>query len=485
MKIPEHGSAAADVLARLDARRGTDVDYDTGTLFSYVFIANDEAKRLAEQAYHRYLWSNGLDPLAFPSLLAMEQEVVAMAADHLRGAPGAAGNITSGGTESVMLAVRTARDWARVHRPEVARPQVVLPVTAHPCFHKGAQYFGLETVVTPVDPHTFRADVDVMAGAVTDRTVLVVGSAPSYAHGVVDPIPAIADMARSRGILCHVDGCIGAFMLPFFRELGAQVPDFDFQVPGVTSISMDFHKYAFSPKGASVLLYRDDDLHRLQPFAYSGWTGYPLINPTMQSSKGGGPIAATWALLQHFGREGYLEIARALREGFQRILDGVASIPELEVLGSPDLSLVAVASAEVDVFRLCDAMKKRGWDMQVQLRLGDLPANFHLTVMPSNLPHIERWLTDLRACVGEVKGTPAESRLGELAGVIGELDLTTLRGADVRGLLQGVGVGDGPGALSEILGEVNALLDGLAADQRDGALRAFYEYLLLEARPDR
>jgi sphinganine-1-phosphate aldolase len=485
MRIPEQGSAAPEVLARLDAMRAKDVRYGDGKLFAYVFLANEEAKRLAEDAYHRYLWSNGLDPLVFPSLLEMEQQVVAMAADHLRGAPGAAGTMTSGGTESVMLAVRTAREWARVHRPHIERPQVVLPVTAHPCFHKGAQYFGLDTVVTPVDSRTFRADADAMRAALTDATVLVVGSAPSYAHGVVDPIPEIAAMAQERGILCHVDGCIGAFMLPFFRELGAQVPDFDFGVDGVTSMSMDFHKYAFSPKGASVVLYRDDDLYRLQPFTYSGWTGYPLINPTIQSSKSGGPIAATWSLLQHFGREGYRAMAKELKEGTERIVRGVGAIAELQVLGEPDMSLVSVAGTGVDVFRLCDAMKARGWDMHVQLRLGDLPSNFHLTLMPSNLPHIDSWLEDLRACVSEVKGAAGPSRLGPLADAIHSIDLTTLRGNDVKGLLGAVGVGEGTGSLSAILGEVNSLLDDLPADQRDGALRAFYEYLVLEARPDR
>ncbi|MFW6051718.1 MAG: pyridoxal phosphate-dependent decarboxylase family protein [Myxococcota bacterium] len=486
MQIPEKGTGAPAVLSELDAMGGGDVDVHDGRLFAYVFLANEEAQRLAENAHGKYLWSNGLDPLAFPSLLKMEQEVVAMAADHLRGAPGASGNVTSGGTESVMLAVRTAREWARAHRPEVERPQMVLPVTAHPCFHKGAQYFGLETVVTPVDPETFRADVDAMRRAVTDRTVLVAGSAPSYAHGVVDPIEEIGALAKERGILCHVDGCIGAFMLPFFRELGTDVPPFDFSVPGVTSMSMDFHKYAFSPKGASTVLYRDAELHRHQLFTYSGWTGYPLINATMQSSKCGGPIAATWALLRHLGREGYREIARQLAEGTGKILRGVEGIDGVRVLGEPDMCLVAVASDDpsVDVFRLCDAMKKRGWDLQAQLRYGELPENFHLTVMPSNLPHLDQWVADLRASVDEVKGGTGESALAPLKAMLDQIDFTALRGKDVAGLLDSVGLGGG-GDLGGALGEINAILNELDATQRDAVLTAFYEYLVLEARPDR
>ncbi|MFW5875860.1 MAG: pyridoxal phosphate-dependent decarboxylase family protein [Myxococcota bacterium] len=484
MIFPEKGTKAADVLAQVGEQRKTDVDFRRGKLFAYVFLANEEAQQVAEQAYQQYLWSNGLDPLVFPSLLRMEQEVVAMAAEHLGAGGTASGNLTSGGTESVMLAVRTARDWARANRPDIERPQMVLPASAHPCFHKGAQYFGLETVVTPVDPRTFRADVDAMRDAVTDRTVLVVGSAPSYAHGVVDPIEGIGALAQERGILCHVDGCIGAFMLPFFRELGHEVPAFDFGVPGVTSMSMDFHKYAFSPKGASVVLYRDGDLHRHQVFTYSEWTGYPLINPTIQSSKSGGPIAATWALLRHFGREGYREMARQLAEGTAKVRRGLDAIDGLRVLGEPDMCLVSVAGDGVDIFKLCDAMKARGWDMHPQLRLGELPANFHLTIMPSNLPHLDEWLADVAAAVDEVKGAPAQSKLAGLVDALDQVDFSTLRGSDVAGLLEMAGIG-GEGGLGSALGEVNAILDGLDAHQRDAILRAFYEYLVLQARPDR
>lgn len=484
MRIPDKGSEATKVLSRLDERRSNDVDYSEGKLFAYVFIANEEAKRVAEEAYNKYLWSNGLDPLVFPSLLEMEQEVVAMAGDHLGAGPEASGNMTSGGTESVMLAVRTARDWARATRPEIAHPQMVLPVTAHPCFHKGAQYFGLETVVTPVDPKTFRADPEALRAACTDRTVLVVGSAPSYAHGVVDPIEDIAAIAKERAILCHVDGCIGGFMLPFFRELGGEVPPFDFQVPGVTSMSMDFHKYAFSPKGASVVLYRDAELHRHQFFTYSGWTGYPLINSTIQSSKSGGPIAATWALLQYFGRDGYKEMARQLKEGTAQVRSGLKDVDGLHVLGDPHMCLVSVGSEDVDIFKLCDAMKERGWDMHAQLRLGDLPENFHLTIMPSNLPHIDEWLADLKASVAQVREGPAGSSLGELEAMLDQVDFGTLRGKDVAGLLEMVGL-TGEGELGNALGEVNAILNKLEAGQRDAILRAFYEYLVLQARPDK
>lgn len=479
--MPERGRAAEEVLGELRARRRQDVDYEDGKLFAYVFLPDPQARRVAERAYSEYLWSNALDPLVFPSLLRMEQEIVAMAADHLHAPEGASGNVTSGGTESVLLAVRTARDWARATRPGVDRPQMVLPVTAHPCFHKGAQYFGLDVVTTPVDPKTLRASVDAMRAAVTERTALVVGSAPSYAHGVVDPIGPIAALARERGILCHVDGCIGAFMLPLFRELGAEVPPFDFEVPGVTSMSMDLHKYALTPKGASVLLYRDADLHRLQLFCHSAWTGYPVINATIQSSKNGGPVAAAWALLQCMGRQGYLEVARGLRQGARKVRSGVGQIEGLRVLGDPEMSLVAVTGDGLDIFVLSDAMKRRGWDMHCQLRLGDVPESFHMTVMPGNLPHLDAWLADLKDAVAEVGSAKAGGKLAAVGEMLAQADLSTLRGNDVQALLDSVGL-EGGDALSAALGEVNALLNELEPPQRDAILAAFYEYLLHQAR---
>jgi glutamate/tyrosine decarboxylase-like PLP-dependent enzyme len=199
-----------------------------------------------------------------------------MAAAHLNGDENVAGNFTSGGTESIMLAVKTARDFARAKRPQIRAPEMVLPVTAHAAFQKAAHYLDVKPVLVPVDTTSFRADVDAVRTAITSNTILLVGSAVSYAHGVVDPIPELAQLALEHGLLLHVDGCMGGFLLPYFRRLGAAIPDFDFGVPGVTSISMDLHKYAFAAKGASTILYRSQELRRYQIYTCAQWTGAAL-----------------------------------------------------------------------------------------------------------------------------------------------------------------------------------------------------------------
>ena len=272
------------IRARLAALQDRDLPTHGGRTLAYVYDSGlADVDELGREALARFGASNGLDPTAFPSLLAMENDLVATAANLLDGA-GAVGTVTSGGTESVLLAVLTARDAF----PGTDRPQMVLPRTAHAAFLKAAHYFGVEAVIVDVDPVTFRADPAAIRTAVTDSTVLVVASAPSYAHGVVDPVPELAAIAAERGIRCHVDACIGGWMLPFLpAQDRASVPAWTFAVPGVTSISVDLHKYAYTPKGASLLLHRTPELRRPQYFAAANWPGYTMLNSTMQSTKSG------------------------------------------------------------------------------------------------------------------------------------------------------------------------------------------------------
>ena len=222
MKLPTKGEPAARVMERLRAHRGQDTDWRDGKTLAGVFHADARVEQVAQDAMRLYMWDNALDPRLTPSLLELETQVVHQAASHLHGDASVVGNFTSGGTESVMLAVKTARDWARVHRPQITRPQVVLPLTAHPCFHKAAHYLDVEAVIVPVDPRTLTVTAESMAAAVTDRTILLVGSAPSYAHGIIAPISDLGALAIERGLLLHVDACVGGFLLPLFEELGAQ-----------------------------------------------------------------------------------------------------------------------------------------------------------------------------------------------------------------------------------------------------------------------
>jgi len=395
MKIPSRGLSRAEITHALAEARRDDFPFRNGKLFAYTFEAGEEIDTIGKLAFTEYLTENGLDPTTFPSLKRFENDLVDMARRHLGGDAAVVGNFTSGGTESILLAVKTARDFARKTRPEIVSPSMLVPETAHAAFHKAASYLGVRLVATKVDPDTYRADVEDMAKKLDASTILVVASACSYAHGVVDPVPAIAALAKERGVLCHVDGCMGGFLLPYFRRLGEPVPDFDFKVPGVTSMSMDFHKYGLCPKGASVVLYRDEALRRHQVFVCADWTGYTMFNATLQSSKSGGPLAAAWAVLQFLGEEGYTKIAAELLAARKKLVAGVSAIPGLTMMGEPEMSLVAFTSAEVSVFQLESALRGRGFAVQAQLGYGASKANLHMTVNPGNTKVIDDFLVVL------------------------------------------------------------------------------------------
>jgi sphinganine-1-phosphate aldolase len=324
MKIPQHGLSREQILTTLEAYRADDMPWRDGRTWAYVYDPGPAAEEVIKQAYMMYLTENALDPTVFPSLLRLENELVAMAAAHLHGGASVVGNFTSGGTESIILAVKTARDHARDKRPHITEPEIVMPATAHAAFQKAAHYLGIKPVLVPVEPRSFKADVEALRRAITTNTILLVGSAVSYAHGVVDPIRELGQLALEHDLLLHVDACMGGFLLPYFRRLGAPVPDFDFSVPGVTSMSMDFHKYAFAAKGASVVLYRDKELRKYQIFTCANWSGYTMINATVQSSKSGGPLAAAWAVLHFIGDGGYLEIRCSTRRGASPTASGAS-----------------------------------------------------------------------------------------------------------------------------------------------------------------
>jgi glutamate/tyrosine decarboxylase-like PLP-dependent enzyme len=311
-----------------------------------------------------------------------------------------------------------------------------------------------------------------MREAVGPRTILLVGSAISYAHGVVDPIPEIAALARERDLPCHVDGCMGGFLLPYFRRLGGEFPAFDFGVPGVTSISMDLHKYAFAAKGASTILYRDKALRKHQMYACSNWTGYTVINPTVQSTKSAGPVAAAWAALHFIGDAGYLEIARQVKDATARIVAGVDALPDLRVLGRPDMNLLAFASDTVNVFHLVDEMKERGWYVQPQLAYGSSPENVHLSVNPASVRWVDDLLHDLAECTEKAKTLPSGALAAKIREAFGHLRPEELDEGVFAGLLGMAGVSGTslPGRMAEI----NEVLNALPVPLRE---RLLVEYL--------
>jgi glutamate/tyrosine decarboxylase-like PLP-dependent enzyme len=472
MKIPEKGLSREQVFQTLDTYREADMPWREGRTWAYIYDPGRDAEQVIKDAFTSYLTENGLDPTVFPSALRMENEVVAMAAAHLHGDEEVVGNFTSGGTESIILAVKAARDWAREHRREIGEPEIVLPETAHASFQKACHYLGVRPVIVPVDPESFRADVAAVRDAITPNTILLVGSAISYAHGVVDPIRELGQLALERELLLHVDGCMGGFLLEYFRRLGAPVPDYDFRVPGVTSISMDLHKYAFAAKGASTILYRSKALRKHQMYACSNWTGYTVINPTVQSTKSAGPIAAAWAALNFIGDDGYLEIARKVYAATQKIVLAVDAIPDLRVLGRPDMNLLAFTSDTVNVFHIIDEMKERGWYVQPQLAYGSSPENIHLSVNPESVRWVDPMLDDLRECIEIAKTLPSGELAPKIREAFAHLAPEDLDESVFQGMLGMAGV-DGT-SLPGRMAEINEVLNALPVRLRE---RLLVEYL--------
>ncbi|MER7280305.1 aminotransferase class V-fold PLP-dependent enzyme [Dactylosporangium sp. NPDC000244] len=467
--LPERGVPARDVLAELKELREHDLPTHGGRLFAYVYdpgLAGLDDLAAAAHALASHV--NGLDPTAFPSLLAMENDLVGAAAQVLGGDEHTVGSVTSGGTESLILAVKAARDG----RPEIARPRLVMPATAHAALAKAASYLRVELDTVPVDPVSLRVDPAAVAAAITPETVLVACSAPSYAHGLIDPVEPIAAAARAAGVRCHVDACFGGWTLPYLRRLGEPVPPFDLSVPGVTSISVDLHKYAYAPKGVSVLLHRDESLRMPQYFGYADWPGYTMVNPVISSTRSGGPIAAAWATLRHIGDDGYLALAAKTRDATRSIADAIARIEDFSVVPR-ESTVVAFMSSGVDLFVLADELAARGWHTQPQFRHGEMPASVHLTVTAAVAPRLGEFEADLAAAVAAARAH------GPVELPDGVLDL--LESAPVEQLAAALGLGEG-GGLPDRMAAVNSLLNAAAPAVREKLLVAF---LSLLQRPSR
>lgn len=478
MRIPERGRSADEVMALLDAAGERDLPWREGKTFAYVYEGGRDVEEVAKAAYMRFLTENALDPTVYPSLLKFETEIVAMAAAHLRGGPEVVGNFTSGGTESCLLAVKAARDFARRERG-IAEPHMVLPVTAHAAFQKAAHYFDMDMTLVPVDPETFRVRPEAMAAAIRPETILLVASACQYAHGVVDPVPEIGALAEERGLLLHVDGCIGGFILPYFRRLGAPVTDFDFAVPGVTSISMDFHKYAYAPKGASVVLYRSKELRRHQIFTAATWTGYSVINPTIQSTKSGGPLAATWALLHYLGDEGYLRFAERTLTATRAIVEAIRANPHVRLLGEPESSLIAFAADDFSVFPIVDIMRGKGWFVQPQLGYMGSKANIHLSIDQSTIDLLPQFLPDLDQAIEAARGSN-EARLPEaMAQMLGSFTPETFTPDTYRQLMAMAGTSEG---LPEGTAPINLMLNAMRPEVAGIVMTEFFNDLYVQPR---
>ena len=403
------GRPVDEVIADLTAKRADDVRWEDGRTFGMIYDGGPGVKEAAERAASLYLHENALNTKAFPSLGSIQSEVVGWTADLLHGPDTAAGFLTSGGTESILCAVKAARERARAERG-IEAPEMVLAESAHAAFHKAAHLFGLTVHKVPVRSD-WTADVDAMAGLVNENTAIIVGSAPQYPQGVIDDIPAIAALASANDVNCHVDACMGGFVLPFVEMLGREVEPWDFRVEGVTSISADIHKLGYAPKGVSVILHRTKELRRYQTFVFDGWLGGFYASPNLQGTRSGLPMAAAWAVMQHLGVDGYVDLTRTMLENADRMRAGIDAIEGIRVLGDGRFHLVAMSNEPddpepVDIFALGDALQARGWFHDRQTP----PDSLHSTVSNTNAGVIDDYLAALASCVAEVRGRTAEDR---------------------------------------------------------------------------
>jgi sphinganine-1-phosphate aldolase len=405
-KLPKAGRDREEILTEMRELAALEEHtWRDGFASGAVYHGGEEHIAFLNEAYAINSQANPLHPELWPSAVKYEAEIVAMTAAMLgggeKGLGSVCGTVSSGGTESILLAMWAYRDRARGERG-ITDPQIVVPVSAHAAFAKAAHYFGMSLIPVPL-ASDWRADVEAASRLITPNTVVVVGSAPGFPHGVIDPIDELSELARSRGVGFHVDACLGGFVLPWAERLGYPVPPFDFRLPGVTSISADPHKFGFAAKGASVILYRDRYLRQHQYYRTASWMGGLYYSPTFAGSRSGAISAECWAALLAFGEEGYMVATRAILESAALIRRGIEAMGDLHVLGDP-LWVIAFASDTIDVYAVVDQMSHKGWSLN---GLQNPPAAHICVTLRHAQPGVaQRFLADLQDSVAAVRDTP-------------------------------------------------------------------------------
>ena len=405
--LPESGRPWDEIEAEMMQRGAGDAKWRDGKTAVYVFNAGEEVAAVQKAAYTAFMSENGLGPLAFPSLARMEKEVIEMALGLLHGPEGATGAMTSGGTDSITMAIKTACDYARAQGRPREGANIVLPQSAHLAFDKAAHLMDLEIRRVPLKADgTWLADPEAMSAACDEATVMMVGSAPNFPHGLIDPIAELGKVAEAKGLWLHVDACVGGYFAPFARMNGVPVPAFDFEVPGVKSMSADLHKYGYAAKGASTVLFRSEELYAHMPFDLAGWSGAPMKTPTLAGTRPGGAIAAAWAVMNFLGVEGYKRLQGEVCATRERVEAGVKSLG-FEIVGTPMLGLIAFSHPEHHAFALYGEIYRRGWFTSVTKE----PPSLHLMLSPKHADFIDGYLVDLEASVQAVAAGKAGERV--------------------------------------------------------------------------
>lgn len=398
--MPEKGSSWEEVREALVHAGRDDVDWRDARTAVYVFNPGEDVMQVAKDAYALYQSENGLGLTgAFPSLKEMEDDVVSMGLHLLHAEKGACGNLTSGGTESIVLAVKACRDQAASEGRDVAGGRIVVPRSAHPAFDKAARYLGLEVVRIPV-AKDFTADVDAMADAIDAKTLMLVGSAPCFPYGVVDPIPELGTLAEARGVWLHVDACVGGYFAPFARMNGAQLPDFDFSVPGVRSMSADLHKYGYAAKGASTVFHRTEAQRQFQGFTFDDWPAGGMSTPTFAGTRPGGAFASAWAVMHYLGVEGYRAKAKLVTDTRAKLMAAIDAIDGLQTYGDPQLGLFAYGAERANIFAVWGMMKAKGWFTGVITE----PKGIQLMLSPAHADVADAYIDDLTEVLEQAPG---------------------------------------------------------------------------------
>jgi glutamate/tyrosine decarboxylase-like PLP-dependent enzyme len=429
--MPDIGHSGSDILSALDAFKEGDPNYKDGRLWSLVYYLDEDHSAFLKESYHRFACENGLNPAAFKSLKKFETEVISATADILNGTKDVCGVVTSGGTESCLMAVKTYRDMARDKR-RVKQPEMIMPETAHVAWFKASEYFGVKIRLVPL-LDDFTPNLKKLERMINRRTVMILGSAPEYPHGTIDPIAAMGEIAQKRKIPLHVDACVGGFILPFMAMNGEELPLWDYRVPGVTSISADIHKYGYAAKGASTITYRNLDYLRYQMFVYQNWPGGVFASSALLGTRPGGAYAAAWGVLQYFGKKGYRALASDTLEAVNRLKAGVAEIPELAVIGNPQGPLFAYKSInpELNIYAVGDQMDAMGW----QVNRNQYPPGLHAMVTAQHLKVVDQYLDDLKKAVATVRARPELAEEGGAA-TYGMLAHVPLRGMVKKKVLE-------------------------------------------------
>jgi glutamate/tyrosine decarboxylase-like PLP-dependent enzyme len=401
--FPKSGASWDELKRRMRDMSRNDVDWRGGRAPLHVYYAGDDVLAVARDAYGMFISENALAPAAFPSVATMEREIVDAALDLLHAPSGAVGSMTSGGTESILLAMKAARDWSRdSRRGGRSTPEIVLPRSAHPAFDKAAQYLGIKPVRLPATAN-YRADSALMAAAINENTIMLAASAPALPYGSVDPIADIAQVALDHDVWLHVDACIGGFIAPFAGKLGYSVPPFDFAVPGVRSVSADLHKYGYTAKGASLILYADAKFATHQSTEFVDWPKGKYHTPTLAGTRSGGVIAAAWAVLHYLGEDGYLALTSRVMRTWRRYVEGIRAIPELYVIGAPDLAIVSFGSNVVDINAVSQHLSQKQWYVS---RITE-PKGIHQMVNPAHEAIVDEYLHDVTAAIAQARSSAA------------------------------------------------------------------------------